>query len=187
VPTRERYVYLPGGGPIVTLSPFLGIDLVADIEVTAGADASGVICAHRNLVHGFVEPGGWACYVTNDGRLVVAVSGPGGPPNRILSEATLAGKHEVRISSLPDEDDGLTFKLTLDGHEAGACFLASDRRMLLVGGKLFFGCDTGVAVSDDYQSPFPFSGKIHRAVLTVPASPTAPPPRDQLEAALEHE
>src|SRR5262249_50823954 len=50
-PERCRYVYRPGAGRIITPTPFRkGFQLTASIEVAAGSDVSGVICAHHDYL-----------------------------------------------------------------------------------------------------------------------------------------
>jgi hypothetical protein len=68
---RDRYDYLPDGGPILTPSPFLGFALTVMIEVPERSNASGIICAHHNCMPVRITfPGGWASYIVND-RLIV--------------------------------------------------------------------------------------------------------------------
>lgn len=183
-PTPDRYVYLPGGGSIITPSPFLGFDLTAEIEIDAGTDACGVICAHRSRNHGFDVRGGWACYIV-DGRVTVAIADFTGKQTRILTELALRERHELHISCRANEDT-VIFTLIVDGRDAGACSIASEPISTHYGARLLFGRDTSISISDDYEPPFPFSGKIHRGLITLaPAPPTNP--REELEAALKHD
>jgi arylsulfatase len=53
-------------------------------------------------------------------------------------------------------------------------------RWQIGGAGLLVGRDRGFPVCDDYQPPFPFSGRIERLVIEVPA---LAPPDAQLEIA----
>lgn len=184
-PTPERYVYLPGGGPIITPSPFHDFDLVAEVEVETGTDSSGVVCAHRNRLEAHDMRGGWSCYLV-DGRPIVAVADTRGRQTRILAETTLSGMHELGVSCRANGVN-VSFTLTLDGREAGTCSVVADDPILtLHSGRLLFGRDTGIAISDEYEPPFPFRGHIHRGVITI----CPPPPtnqRERIESGLKHD
>jgi len=57
-------------------------------------------------------------------------------------------------------------------------------RWQIGGAGLLVGRDRGFPVCEDYESPFPFSGKLERLVIEVPA--LAPPDAQQEIAAALH-
>jgi arylsulfatase len=197
---RDRYVYLPGGGPIITPSAFLG-HLSVDIEVRNAHDIGGIVCVNHAHGEGFHYCAGWSCYIV-EGRLILGIRDFDGHPHRIVSESpALSGKHEIGISLLAEENPNgrtaLAIRLTIDGREVGAGRIAFRGNRLLERvlppqwifsqGKLLFGRDPGPAMSDDYEPPFPFTGSIDRAVFTMPSLPEPTNFRDEVETALRHE
>jgi arylsulfatase len=179
-PVRTRYVYLPGGGPLTTPSPFLG-HLVVDIDVRDDHDMCGIVCVNHAHRHGVPVQSGWRCYVL-DGRLIVELSYFDDHPHKVVAEGpTLSGSHQIEIGMREDENTNssivLAIRLTVDGRDVGAGHNPSKQHFALTSphrlfqGKLWFGRDPGPPMFDDYEPPFPFTGRIRRAVFTVPPLP----------------
>ena len=57
---RRRYVYLPGGGPILTSALVSSFRLVADIEIHEDRSAAGIICTQRLGMMDHFTDLGWA-------------------------------------------------------------------------------------------------------------------------------
>lgn len=155
-PAPPSATYEAGGGPIyegALPTLFSGFSLVADLE---GA-GSGIICALGDRNDGF------ALYVS--GGLPVAVVVSGGQTTRLAGTAPLPGG----ACSLGLEARPPGLSITVDGTEVAT---AHHGGMLMfpavgtAGGGMLIGRDRGLAVSDDYEPPFPFSGTIRRVTLT---------------------
>jgi arylsulfatase len=167
-PPRHQHVYLPGGGPIVTPSPFLaGFRVLVDIEVHDDRDTAGIICAQGDW------NGGWACYLL-DGRLMVTFNFGDGPHRVLARQALPPGRHELGIDYSIDAQGSGSASITIDGQQVGAGPVSSEltvlARMGLGAGRLRIGHDQGFPVCDDYRPPFAFTGHLHRVVFEVPRS-----------------
>jgi arylsulfatase A-like enzyme len=169
-PPRHRYVYLPGGSPVVTPSPFLaGFRVVVDIDVPDDHNAGGgIICAQGDW------NGGWACYFL-DRQLIVTFNFGDGPRRVVAREAIPPGRRELGIEYFVDGGGGGSARITDNGAQVGAGSVSSEltvlARMGLGVGKLRIGYDQGFPVCDDYRPPFEFTGRIHRVVFEVPQAP----------------
>jgi len=193
---RNRYVYLPGGGTIMTPS-FVGrVDV--EMDATGDAPASGIVCAHRVYEIGFLLHAGWACYAL-DGRVIFALEHFEDRPYRLVIDgASISGRHTLGITVMPgetaDHASALTITLTLDGQEVGAGsvplrsqFEADTIRWQTFTGKLIFGRDDGIPVSDDYEPPFPFEGRILRGEFLLADDRAASRRERDLQTALRYD
>jgi arylsulfatase A-like enzyme len=161
---RNRYVYLPNGGPIATPPLATGWHLTADIEINDPQSASGIICAQGNW------NAGWACYLL-DGRPTVTFNFDGSQTRIAAEEPAPPGNHRLEVNLLPSPNDRWLAEVSIDKTELGRgeVSITWGRAVRLSYAKLLIGRDSGFAVCDDYRSPFAFTGSIHRIVLEIPA------------------
>lgn len=131
--------------------------LIVEAKIDIGADAgkkpSGTIVAQGGSAHG------WSLYVA-DGRLVFALR----TPERlytVVSEPLPAGKSTVTAALSREKK----LKLMINGKEASAPTEAAFVAQKPIDG-LTVGRDEGGAVGD-YESPFPFSGKVESVVVEL--------------------
>ena len=165
---RRQYVYLPGGGPILTSALVSSFRLTADIEIPEDRNASGIVCTQRLGHIDYFTDNGWALYFL-DSRLVVTFNLLGRPERLMASERIAAGTHQIGLLHLDgSEVSDHSISMTINGREVGATDLSEDLldvRFRL--GRLLVGRDYGTPVCDDYQPPFPFTGRIQRVVCEV--------------------
>ncbi len=161
---RWRAVLRPGGGPVSedALPPLIGgFRLRAEIEV--GEAASGVICALGDWSNG------WACYLLG-GRPVVIFNILGALFRYAGAEPLAPGRRVVGVEC---ESTGRASTIALSVDGTGVAHGPLTKRLPLrwqIGGAgLLIGRDRGFPVCDDYQPPFPFSGRIAEVVIEVPA------------------
>ena len=162
---RRRYVYLPGGGPILTSALVSSFRLVADIEVGGDRNASGIVCTQRLGMMDYFADHGWALYFL-DGHLVVTFNLQGTPERLVVGQPITAGTHRLGLLHTEGSDaDDHTISLELNGKVVGAMNLPDNPLAVQFRlGRLLIGRDYGTPVCDDYQPPFPFTGHIQRVV-----------------------
>ena len=185
---RHRYVYLPGGGPILTSALVSSFRLVADIEIEGDRSAAGVICAQRLGMMDHFTDRGWALYLLG-GHLVVTFNLQGTPERLVTAERIPGGTHhlELRYTEGSNPNDH-TISLALNGREVGAMALsdnplATQFRL----GRLLVGRDYGTPVCDDYRPPFPFTGHIQRIVCEDLSQPEPADLRQQIISTVEND
>ncbi len=161
----RRFVYLPGEIPIVTPSPFAtGFRVTAEIEVPGDRQVAGIICSQGDWTNA-----AWACYVL-DGRLFVTFNFGDNPQRIAVREAVPAGQHALGIVYIPGPDGAGSITITVDGRTVGEGLISADltyQARLGFVGNLLIGRDHGFPVSDDYQPPFPFTGRIDRVIFEI--------------------
>ena len=185
---RRRYVYLPGGGPILTSALVSSFRLVADIEIGGDRNAAGIICAQRLGLMDYFTDYGWALYFL-DGHLVVTFNLQGTPERLVASERIPAGTHKLGLLHTEGSDvNDHTISLALNGREVGAMDLSDDLlRVQFRLGRLLVGRDYGTPVGDDYQPPFPFTGHIQRVVCEDLSQPEPEDLREQIISTVEND
>ena len=185
---RRRYVYLPGGGPILTSALVSSFRLVADIEIHEDRSAAGIICTQRLGMMDHFTDLGWALYFLN-GHPVVTFNLQGTPERLVTAERIPGGTHHLELrhteGSNPNEH---TISLALNGREVGAMALsdnplATQFRL----GRLLIGRDYGAPVCDDYRPPFPFTGHIQRIVCEDLSQPEPADLRQQIISTIEND
>jgi len=185
---RRRYVYLPGGGPILTSALVSSFRLIADIEISGDRNAAGIICTQRLGRMDYFADHGWALYFL-DGHLVVTFNLQGKPERLVTSERIPAGTHQIELLHTEGSDvNDHTIGLALNGREVGAMDLSDD----LLGvqfrlGRLLVGRDYGTPVCDDYEPPFPFTEHIQRVVCEVLGQPEPEDVWEQIVSAIEED
>jgi arylsulfatase len=132
---------------------FGGFTVEAEIE----DGEHGMVCAFGDLHDGF------ALYLLDGCPVATFVSG--GQTTRLAAETPVpSGVCSVSLSA-----GGGQLTLAVDGETAGT---AAHRGMLMfpavgtAAGGLLVGRDRGLAVSDDYEPPFPFSGTLRRITFS---------------------
>jgi len=171
---RWRAVLHPGGGPVSedALPPLGGgFRLLAEIEVgvgaagatAAGVSAAGVLCALGDWSNG------WAWYLL-DGRPVLTFNLLGEVFRYAAGERLAAGRHAL-VAEYDWAGKTSRMRLTVDGKLAaeGPFPRRMPLRWQIGGAGLLVGRDRGFPVCDDYRPPFPFTGRIERLVIEVPA------------------
>ena len=185
---RRRYVYLPGGGPILTSALVSSFRLVADIEIHEDRSAAGIICTQRLGMMDHFTDRGWALYLL-DGHLVVTFNLQGTPERLVTAERIPAGTHQLELLYTEDSDvKDPTISLALNGRQVGAMALsdnplATQFRL----GRLLVGRDYGTPVCDDYQPPSPFTGHIHRVVCEDLSQPEPQDLRERIISTIEND
>ena len=163
-PPRARSVFLPGGSPIFDKwvpSFHRGARITAD--VTLPAKPEGILCALGDRNSGF------AFYVKG-GALTFAVSAQGNEAKLSAPLPQLTGRHALTCALSPNVDEHITFTLEIDSRAVG------DRRERLSlpplwqfgGSGLCLGFDRPLPVTDDYETPFRWSGTLHSLVIETP-------------------
>jgi arylsulfatase A-like enzyme len=134
--------------------------IVADVELEL--DTAGVILA----VGG--KAGGYVLFV-QDGRLVHEYLGP---DRRWVVESTdrlPAGRHELSFRFRKTDHCAGTATLSCDGATIGGGAMSGMWPMGPTSGGVFCGYDDGSPVSERYQAPFAFTGRIHGVTVEAGA------------------
>jgi arylsulfatase len=170
VRARERVVLRPGAAPLPEeLAPNVKMRphrIVADIEIGAGG-AEGVLVAKGGRF------GGYSLYV-HDGRLHYTTNFAGIERTTVSSPAPLGpGRHVVGVALDPAGGMGMRAELSVGGEVVATAEASRTApfRFALAGEGLCCGYDDGTPVADVYESPFPFTGTIHEAVIDVSGTP----------------
>ncbi len=175
-PPANPSVFLPGAGPVHDEAvPMLagGFRITADVDVPAGG-GDGVLCALGDLT------GGFALYVLA-GRLTFAFSRGGELLCVQSADPAPAGAHRLHVTYAP----AAGFELWHDDAPVGALRFDGGIPFALQhgGAGLTLGYARGLAVSDDYHPPFPWTGTL-RSVTVWAGDPAGPAPVEQVRAAL---
>ena len=160
-PPPARGVYAPDGRPVaISQLPMMfgGFTVTAHVDVPDGG-ASGVLAALGD------RHGGWSLYLL-DRRPAGGFAVPG-CSLRLQAEQPLgSGAHTVAMRYRAGRDARV--ELLVDG----ACIAAEPQpQMTLFAGLttagvgLLVGRDRGLAINDDYEPPFAFTGTLHRVEI----------------------
>jgi arylsulfatase len=169
---RDSYTYLPGtqsipfsAAPRVLNRPH---SITADVEVPAEG-AEGVLLSQGTAA------GGYSLFV-KDGKLRYAHNYVGRAVYSVESgQALQPGKHQLRFefepTGQPDLEHGKgapgRLQLYVDGTLAGNVEAPVTNPFVLNPGALTCGANPGSPVTDDYTSPFKFTGTIHSVTVDV--------------------
>ena len=175
LPARSTYTYWPDR-PLVPEHAAVNVrnrshEMTAHVDVPDDG-ARGVLLSMGSLL------GGWVLYVDAVGHLVYAHSWGGYKEHRIRSSVPIpAGAHVLafRFAKTGEhEGDG---ELLLDGEVVGSGRVApfTPMRFSLTGGGLTCGYGDELPVTDDLDGPSPFTGTLHRVVVTVDGDPHVDP------------
>jgi arylsulfatase A-like enzyme len=164
---RDRYVYYPGGAPVPRS---LAADVInrahrvtAELDIPAGG-AEGVI-----LAHGGGAFGGYTFFL-KEGRLSYVQSYPGVGEHHVRSDVVVpAGRVTVGFEFTPTAKGTGRCTLRIGDRIAGDGPIA--KTLTVMGSAwsegLCCGYDGGLPVSDEYASPFTFTGTIFRVVVEI--------------------
>jgi arylsulfatase len=174
VAPRTRYVYWPHTAMVpeaVAVNVRNRSHAVrAEVEIPPGG-AAGVLVAQGSLL------GGWSLYV-QDGRLRWAHSFVGMEEHAIRSDVPLApGARVLEMRFTRTGEHQGTVELRVDGTAVGRGDVPrfTTTRFSITGAGLTCGRGNGLAVTDDYRGPFPFSGVVRRVVVEVTGEPFTDP------------
>jgi arylsulfatase A-like enzyme len=171
--SREKYTYYPGTqsvpantGPRLLNRPH---SITADVEIPKGG-AEGVLLAAGGVDGGFVffVQGGKLRYSYNyamEARYQLA-------SNQDVPEGRHQLRYEFEVTGKPDFAHGKgapgNAQLYIDGKLAGQMAIALTLPISLgLAGGFTVGADDGSPVTDEYQSPFAFTGKIYGVEIDV--------------------
>ena len=165
VPARARYRYRPGATmvpePVAANIRNRSHSVTAVVDVPAGG-ADGVIISQGSLL------GGWVLFVL-DGRLRYVHNLSGWEEHRIeAAEPLPPGRHNLTYRFDRTGEHQGRGTLLVDGIElaAGDIPRFTPNRFSLHCAGLSAGRDaSGLAVTDDYEAPFPYAGTIHGDVV----------------------
>ena len=158
---RNTFVYAQGMAHVPTVAAAdirnRSHRIKADI-VREGA-GEGVILAHGGYA------GGYSLYVL-DNRLVYEHN-LAGDCTRIVADEDLPARASVEFAFTKTGENRGTGVLTVDGREVARAQIPRTLGGLFTIEGLDVGSDTGTAVSDRYEAPFPFSGALESIVIEV--------------------
>ena len=169
---RDSYSYLPGtqsipffAGPSVLNRPH---SITAEVDIPA-CGAEGVLLCQGTAA------GGYSFFV-KDGKLRYVHNYVGRAVYGVQSREVLQpGKHSLRFefepTGQPDMQHGKgtpgRLQLYVDGTLAGNAEAPVTKPFVLNRGALTCGANPGSPVTDDYPSPFKFTGTIHGVTVDV--------------------
>jgi len=156
--------------------------LIVDVLISDPAAADGVLLALGSAV------GGWSLHVL-DGRLRYVHNLYGKERHVVVSQSALApGEHRLEYAFTKDAGLGGTGVLRCDGAEVGRAAIPrfTPSGFNGVGAGLTCGYEWGPAVGTGYTAPFPFQGRILRAVIRATGS-VVRDPLAELEAILSQQ
>lgn len=163
-PPRYRWTFRPGVATAEEGTPPMagGFHLTVEVDpITEGVE--GVLCAQGDWSNG------WAL-VALGGRLAFLVSRYG-TPYRVESDDPLpVGATALRVEYGREEPGGGTVRMRADDALVAEGRIPKDLpfRWQIGGARLYLAEDRGFPVSEDYRPPFPFSGRVRRAVFELP-------------------
>lgn len=135
--------------------------VVADIEMRKNG-AQGVIVADGGRFAGY-------SLFIKDQKLILAYNWLGMKTYTITANEKLAaGRGKVRVEAQPTGKDGALVTLFYDDRKVGEGTIEHSVPYGYSATETFdVGSDTITPVSEMYQSPFPFTGKLHKLTITL--------------------
>ena len=182
VPPRSQYVYFANGASVPE-----GVavnvrnrshSVIAEVEI-GDSGAEGVLLAQGSLL------GGWSLYV-RDGQLRYVHNLSGLEEHRVDANVRLdAGRHVLRFDFERTGEHRGVGRLLVDGEPVGEAPIPhfTPTRFSISGAGLTCGYDSELAVTDDYRSPFRFTGRIEHVTVAVDGEPFIDP-EDEVERAI---
>jgi arylsulfatase len=178
LPPRQRYVYRPSTGTGTGMVPETIAARLYDRShrVTAEFDAGeeppeGVLASQGNVL------GGWVLFV-KDGRIHYEHNYVALARHRLSGSAVLTpGRHAVEFNFERTGDHAGTGSLSIDEQAVASAEIApfTPVRFSLTGAGLTIGFSPEAPVSDDYDAPFQFTGRIRQVVIDVDGVPSFDP------------
>jgi len=174
IPPRTRYVYHAGMSMVpeaVAVNVRNRSHLIsAEVDV-ADERAEGVLLAQGSIL------GGWSFFVSH-GALHYVHNFVGMEEHRVSSGLVLTpGSHTLAFRFTRTGEHCGTGALLVDGAVVGEAEIPrfTPTRFSLTGAGLTCGHSGPLPVTDDYQAPFRFTGRLHRIVVDVEGSPHLDP------------
>jgi arylsulfatase A-like enzyme len=174
IPPRTRYVYHSGTSMVpeavavnIRNRPHL---ISAEVDVADERD-EGVLLAQGSIL------GGWSFFVSR-GALHYVHNFVGMEEHRVSSRPVLTpGSHTLAFRFTRTGQHCGTGALLVDGAVVGEAEIPrfTPTRFSLTGAGLTCGHSGPLPVTDDYQAPFRFTGRLHRVVVDVEGSPYLDP------------
>jgi arylsulfatase A-like enzyme len=176
IPPRQRYVYRPHAS-MVPEAAAVNVKnrahvVRAALEVPRDGHIEGVIIAQGSIL------GGWAFYITPDGRLRYVHNLSGKEQHCVAAASPLApGRHVVEMRYGKSGASPKSVELFVDGELVGEGQVPTFtwNRFSLTGAGLCCGWAMAPAVSDDFVAPFPFTGELDPVVVEVEGEPVVDP------------
>ncbi|GIU89894.1 MAG: arylsulfatase [Acidimicrobiia bacterium] len=168
---REHYVYWPGTGMV---SEEAAVNLKnRDHVITAYVDGpgEGVLCSQGSRL------GGWTLFV-RDGRVSYVHDVAAWKQYRVDGECRLGpGPHTITFRFEKTGEHRGTGVLLVDGVEVGrgGIELTTPMRYSITGVGLWCGRGGNLAVCDDYEGPFAWTGTLRRVEVDVRGAPFVDP------------
>lgn len=170
VPHRDRYVFRPHTAPVSEeIAPNTKLRphrISARVEIPARG-AEGVLLAQGGRF------GGYSLFVL-DQRLHYTMNFAGLSSTTLAATTALApGRHLAAAELTPLGGLAMRAELLVDGVTVASADIdkSASYRFAIAGEGLCCGFDGGTAVSDLYESPFPFTGTIGDVVVDVSGDP----------------
>jgi arylsulfatase A-like enzyme len=167
IPVRARYVYLPGAAQVPEA---LAVNvknrshvIEADVDIAEGTAPEGVLLGQGSFL------GGWCLYVRG-GRLTYAHNLGSREVRHIRADpAVPTGRRTLAFRFAKTGNHAGTGRLFVDGELVGEGEIPrfTPVRFSLTGAGMTCGYSGGLAVTDEIDPPFRFTGTIHRVVVTV--------------------
>ncbi len=161
---RTRFDFHWGMGHIPTeVAPDIrsrDYDITAHVRI-GDAVPEGILLAHGDATSGY------SLYIDADGHLVHATN-IGGEMTVLRSTGVIAtGVTELGLEARNDpEGDGITYRLLIDGQEAGSLHTPLTFGPFISWSGLDIGRDRGSPVGA-YEAPYSFTGELHRVSVRL--------------------
>ncbi|MDF1735065.1 MAG: arylsulfatase [Minwuia sp.] len=161
---RTRFDFHWGMGHIPTeVAPDIrsrDYDITAHVRI-GDAVPEGILLAHGDATSGY------SLYIDADGHLVHATN-IGGEMTVLRSPAAIpSGTKELGLTARNDTDgDGITYRLLIDGQEAGSLHTPLTFGPFISWSGLDIGRDRGSPVGA-YEAPYSFTGELHRVSVRL--------------------
>ncbi|HMD44538.1 MAG TPA: arylsulfatase [Acidimicrobiales bacterium] len=173
IPPRTRYVYLPGAAPVPEMAAAdvrnRSHSIMVEADVPEGAQ--GVLLAQGCGL------AGWSFYLL-DGRLAYTHNYVTLEEEHVdAGEPVRPGRHELVFDYERTGAHRGVGRLRVDGRLVGEGEIPRfvPMRFSITGAGLSCGYGDGLAVTRRYTGAFPFTGRIHRAVVEVDGAPFIDP------------
>jgi arylsulfatase len=170
LPQRRRYVYRSGAGMVPETNAARLYNrshrVIADIEVD-DVPSEGVLASQGNVL------GGWSLFA-KDGRIHYEHNYVALERHRLSGPTVVSrGRHVVEFAFTRTADHTGTGTLSIDGEvvDTGEIAPFTPVRFSLTGAGLTIGTSPEAPVSDEYDAPFRFTGRIHEVVIEVDDPP----------------
>jgi arylsulfatase len=165
-PDRTHWVLTPGMTPIPHVAgPELSghdFDIAVELDPLGPAD-EGVLVAAGDVL------GGFSLYIA-DGRLAFGFNALGAVTTVSLPPGEQLGSGRVEVAFRVRADGGARIALSCPGRSSASGDVPWSPRLRMYLGTVQCGHDPAPAAVPDYTGPFPFTGRMERAVISIPVT-----------------